>query len=134
LVSDVEHDDDRERRTYDPRDRDRHRRSNRIGMRFTQVAVPHGATVTNAYVQFKADENSSEATSLTINGIAQDNANAFPTAVFSLSRAARTSAAVGWNPVAWVERASISGRRTSRRSCSRSSTGRGGHRGTRLRW
>jgi hypothetical protein len=75
-----------------------------VGMRFTQVSVPHGATVTDAYVQFKADENSSEPTNLTINGLAQDNANPFPSAVFSLSRAARTSAAVGWNPVAWVER------------------------------
>jgi hypothetical protein len=77
---------------------------NAVGLRFTQVGIPHGAAITNAYVQFKADETSSEVTTLTINALAFDNANPFATAVFSLSRAARTTASVGWNPVAWTER------------------------------
>ena len=75
-----------------------------VGLRFTSVGIPHGATITNAYVQFKSDETSSEATSLTINGLALDNAAPFATKAFSLSTVPRTAAAVGWNVVAWVER------------------------------
>ena len=75
-----------------------------VGLRFTQVGVPQGATITNAYVQFKADETSSETTDLTINGLAGNNAAAFRSGVFTLSRAVRTAASAAWSPVAWTER------------------------------
>ena len=42
------------------------------GLRFTGVTVPPGATITNAYVQFQADEAGSVATNLTIVGQAAD--------------------------------------------------------------
>jgi hypothetical protein len=45
-----------------------------VGLRFTALAIPQGATVTSAYVQFVADEAQSEATSLTIRGEAVDDA------------------------------------------------------------
>jgi hypothetical protein len=75
-----------------------------VGLRFTQVAVPPGATITAAYVQFKADESWADATNLTVAAIAADNANSFTTVKFSLSRAARTVAAALWAPPAWTER------------------------------
>ncbi|MDL1938645.1 hypothetical protein FBQ94_06290 [Candidatus Jettenia sp. AMX1] len=48
-----------------------------IGIRFNGVDIPKNATITNAYIQFKADEITSEATSLTIQGEDVDNAVAF---------------------------------------------------------
>jgi uncharacterized protein YjiK len=73
-----------------------------IGLRFTGISIPRGAVITNAYVQFKADETWSDPTSLTINALAADNTNTFPTAKFSLSQAARTAASTAWNPIGWI--------------------------------
>ncbi len=39
-----------------------------VGMRFVNLTIPKGATIVNAYLQFKVDETSSETTSLTIRG------------------------------------------------------------------
>ena len=72
-----------------------------VGMRFTGVAVPTGATVTNAYVQFQVDEVSTNATNVTVVGQAADNAAAFTTATRNVSSRARTTAAVGWAPAPW---------------------------------
>jgi hypothetical protein len=75
----------------------------RVGMRFNGVSIPGGATIVNAYVQFKVDEVQSEATSLTIQGHAIDNAPTFTTATRNISSRARTTAAVPWSPVpAWT--------------------------------
>ena len=38
----------------------------KIGMRFNGLAIPPGATIVSAYIQFQAKEAQSEATSLTI--------------------------------------------------------------------
>ena len=72
-----------------------------VGMRFTVVTVPAGATISNAYVQFQVDETSSAATSLTVTGEAADNPSAFTTAVRNISSRPRTASAVGWVPAAW---------------------------------
>src|SRR3990172_6787081 len=37
-----------------------------VGMRFLDIAVPQGATITSAWIQFTADESQSEPTSLSI--------------------------------------------------------------------
>src|SRR6476661_7822168 len=73
----------------------------RVGMRFTSVAVPRGATITHAYLQFEADETQSEPTSLAIQGQAADNAAVFGTASGNISTRARTVASVAWSPPAW---------------------------------
>jgi hypothetical protein len=75
-----------------------------IGLRFTGLTIPRGAVVTSAYVQFRADETWSDPTTLSISGIASDNAPLFPTGRFSLSTAARTQAAGSWSPAGWIER------------------------------
>ena len=72
-----------------------------VGMRFTGVAVPAGATISSAYVQFQVDEVPSATTSLTVAGQAADNPPAFTTAVRNISSRPRTTAAVGWVPAAW---------------------------------
>jgi hypothetical protein len=72
-----------------------------VGMRFTGVGVPKGATITNAYVQFQVDEVSTATTSLTIAGQAADSATTFTTASGDVGNRSRTNARAAWTPVPW---------------------------------
>lgn len=72
-----------------------------VGIRFAGVAIPQGATITNAYVQFQVDETGSTAASLTVRGQAADNAATFPSTSSSVSSRPRTVASVAWTPPAW---------------------------------
>ena len=72
-----------------------------VGLRFNGVAIPRGATITGAYVQFQVDEVSSDATSLTINGQAADNALAFSSTA-KISSRPRTASSSAWSPAAWT--------------------------------
>jgi hypothetical protein len=72
-----------------------------VGMRFTGLAIPRGATIAKAYVQFEAKETQSEATSLTIRAQAADNPAVFSTTSL-ISTRTRTTAAATWAPVAWA--------------------------------
>lgn len=72
-----------------------------VGMRFRTLAVPPGATITNAYVQFTVDERDSESTRLTIQAERSDNSAAFTTAARSLTARPLTQSLVNWVPVAW---------------------------------
>lgn len=73
----------------------------KVGMRFTKVAIAQGATISKAYIQFEADEAQSEVTSLTIQGQAVDNAATFTSTAGNVSSRPRTAAAVSWSPSAW---------------------------------
>jgi hypothetical protein len=76
-----------------------------VGLRFRAVAIPPGASVTRAYVQFQADEAQSEATTLTIRGQAADNAPVFTGGNGSLTArlASGTQAAATWaNLAPWT--------------------------------
>jgi hypothetical protein len=74
-----------------------------VGIRFTAVTIPRGATITNAFVQFQADATSSTVTSLTIRGEAADNAVAFSgNTGGKVSTRARTTSAAAWSPLAWT--------------------------------
>ncbi len=72
-----------------------------IGLRFNGLAVPQGAIITNATIQFTADEAQSEATTLTIAVEAADHAAAFTTAANNLGARPHTSLSVPWSPAAW---------------------------------
>jgi hypothetical protein len=72
-----------------------------IGLRFTDVAIPQGAIITNAYVQFTTRAPGSGGTTATIWGQDADNANAFSSALKGISNKPRTTAAVSWSPGAW---------------------------------
>jgi len=74
----------------------------KVGIRFTGITIPPGATITSAHVQFKVDEVQSEVTSLTIQAQAADNAPTFTSATGNVSLRARTAAAVPWSPSAWT--------------------------------
>jgi pectate lyase len=73
-----------------------------VGMRFRGVSVPKGATITNAYLQFKVDETSSEVTKISINGEAKSNALAFSNTKHNVSARLRTINTVSWSPSSWM--------------------------------
>ncbi len=73
-----------------------------IGLRFQNVNIPQGATITAAYIEFETDEKSSGASSLTFHGEAADNAAAFVAEKNNLTSRAQTNAVVEWNNLpAW---------------------------------
>jgi hypothetical protein len=73
-----------------------------IGLRFNGLAVPQGAIVTNATIQFTADESQSEATTLNFTIEAADYAAAFTTAANNLGARPRVPLTVAWSPAAWT--------------------------------
>jgi PKD repeat protein len=73
-----------------------------VGIRWTGLAIPNGAIITAAYIQFAAREAQSETTNLTLRAEASDNAASFGSSAFNVSARPRTTASVPWTPVAWV--------------------------------
>ena len=73
----------------------------KVGLRFTGVAVPQGASISNAYVQFQVDEATTGTTNLTVAGQAADNPPTFTTAKSNISSRPRTGASAPWTPVSW---------------------------------
>ena len=74
-----------------------------IGIRFTGVTIPQGATITNAYIQFKVEETSSTTVKLNIAAEANPNASAFSTIARNVSARPRTSSSVSWTPISWTK-------------------------------
>ncbi len=74
----------------------------RVGMRWTNVTIPKGATVSRAYMQFESKETQSEVTNLLIQGLAVDNPTTFTSANGNVSTRPRTSASATWSPVPWT--------------------------------
>ena len=75
-----------------------------VGLRFTNVTIPQGATINNAYVQFTVDEENSDATSLTVSGHAADNAPTFSSVGGNIRTRPATTSSVPWSPVPWTVR------------------------------
>jgi uncharacterized protein YjiK len=72
-----------------------------VGMRFASLAIPQGATIIEAYIQFTVDEADSGATSVVFRGQAVDNAATFTSTSGNITSRQQTSASVSWSPVAW---------------------------------
>ncbi|MFN8383986.1 MAG: spherulation-specific family 4 protein [Anaerolineales bacterium] len=72
-----------------------------VGMRFLAVNIPKGATITNAYLQFKVDESSSTATTLSIQGEASANGAVFTSSTRNISSRVKTANSVSWSPLSW---------------------------------
>jgi uncharacterized repeat protein (TIGR02543 family) len=74
-----------------------------VGLRFTGITIPEGATITDAYIQFKAKENDSTNTALTIRAQDDVNPGTFVGAQSNnnISNRPTTDAAVEWTPSAW---------------------------------
>ncbi|HZN41545.1 MAG TPA: hypothetical protein VFD82_22255 [Planctomycetota bacterium] len=73
-----------------------------VGLRFTSVAIPKGAVITSAYLQFTTERVTSVATQLSIVGQASDNAAPFQTALLNISSRPDTTASVAWAPAPWT--------------------------------
>ncbi len=74
-----------------------------VGLRFAGLNIPQGATITNAYVQFKTNETKQAGTiGLTIDGLDVNNQGNFAcNSNGQLDNASLTSASVNWNPSNW---------------------------------
>lgn len=72
-----------------------------VGIRFTGVAIPPGATISDAYIQFTSDEKTTVATSLTVVGVDVSNPDTFTTTADNISKRSRTDASVRWTPPGW---------------------------------
>lgn len=73
----------------------------KVGLRFPDLAIPAGATITSAWVQFQTDEKQSETTSLTIRAQAADNALTFSSAA-KVGTRPLTDGSVSWSPAPWL--------------------------------
>ncbi|MEO7319729.1 MAG: G8 domain-containing protein, partial [Chthoniobacteraceae bacterium] len=73
-----------------------------IGLRFPGIAIPPGALVTEAHLQFTADEVQSEGTDLDIAAEAANDSAPFTTVAGNLSSRAITATSVLWQPAAWT--------------------------------
>lgn len=68
-----------------------------LGMRFAGMAIPNGAIVTNAYIEFTADEQQPDATNLVIAAQAADNSTTFTSSSSNISSRPKTLTTVSWN-------------------------------------
>jgi hypothetical protein len=73
----------------------------KIGLRFTGLNIPPGATIESASIQFTVDEVSSGTCKLYIKGHNADNSESFTSAANNVSGRLTTSAEVIWEPAAW---------------------------------
>ncbi len=77
--------------------------SQTVGIRFTGVTLEQGVTVSEAYIQFQADESSSGSVTLTIKGEDEDNSEAFSeSGTLDVSGRTKTSASSVWSPASWT--------------------------------
>ena len=72
-----------------------------VGIRYSNMTIPQGATITSAYIQFVCDEVNSTAISLRIQGHNVDNSPAITAGAYNLSSRVKTTASVTWNPTGW---------------------------------
>ena len=72
-----------------------------VGLRFPGMAIPQGAFIEQAWVQFQVDEVSTAAASLTIQGETTPQAPTFAETSNNVSLRPRTAASVAWVPAAW---------------------------------
>jgi hypothetical protein len=73
-----------------------------VGMRFSGLEIPENATITKAYIQFKADETDNLPDALfDIVGESTANASSFDDTGFNISYRTQTSESVSWSPASW---------------------------------
>lgn len=72
-----------------------------VGMRFTNVAIPQGAIINSAYLEFTTDETDSGSINVVIFGENVNTADDFSDSDDDISDRARTAASADWNPSSW---------------------------------
>lgn len=74
-----------------------------IGLRFTHITIPQGATITSSYIQFKVDETSSGNTQLNIHTEQTDNALPFENSAKNVGNRNKSSS-ISWAVPPWTRR------------------------------
>lgn len=70
-----------------------------VGIRFQDIAIPAGATITNATIEFETDVTDTEPASLVFHGEAADNPGPFTSATGDITLRPLTAASVSWDDV-----------------------------------
>jgi len=78
---------------------DRRAGSQTVGIRFAGIDIPQGVQVTNAYIEFEADETGTEPAILSITAEESDDAQAFSSAAYDISDRLKMSSSVEWNNI-----------------------------------
>jgi PKD repeat protein len=73
-----------------------------VGIRFRNINIPRGSTITQAYIQFNTDAVSSGTTNLQIYGENQGNPGTFINSTNNISTRVKTTTSVAWSPVPWT--------------------------------
>ncbi len=73
-----------------------------VGIRIPNIAVPSDAVITQAYLQFVADEAQSGTTNISISAEDTGNASALTSTAYSITSKTQTSANVAWTPLPWT--------------------------------
>ena len=73
-----------------------------VGLRFENLALPPGAVIESAGIQFSADEAQTDPAVLTLRAQAADNASIFSAVTNNLTTRPLTGASVAWAPAAWT--------------------------------
>ncbi len=74
-----------------------------IGMRWTNIQIPRGATITAAYIRFTVATTGSNPTDVRFYGQAADNAPTFTTATYNITSRTKTTSFVDWlNIPSWT--------------------------------
>ncbi len=74
-----------------------------IGLRFQSVNIPSNAIISEAYIQFTADGDDTDPTTLMIYGENNINSKTFEETNTNISQRLKTSASVSWVPNAWQD-------------------------------
>lgn len=73
-----------------------------VGLRYTDITIPAGATITEAYITFIPKGSRSTAATFTFRGQGTSDTGTFSAVTNDLSRRPLTSASVMWNAPAWT--------------------------------
>lgn len=73
-----------------------------VGVRFTGLAIPPGATITNAYLALTAEDTNTDTASVTVFGEASDDAVTFTTANSNITGRPTTASSVNWALPPWT--------------------------------
>src|SRR3990170_2304675 len=80
---------------------------NQIGLRFKNINIPQGSTITRAYIQFTAENNNEkDSTSVDIFAENTDNAKTFSKSKFDITNRKKTQTSVEWYIPEWKKEGS----------------------------
>ena len=73
-----------------------------VGLRFQNVGIPKGATITGAYLELKASANQTGTAALTIKGELADSPGVYTTTSKNLTLRTKTAASSSWSATSWT--------------------------------